>query len=106
MAKVPAQKTTLKTPVKKSSAKPKTSGVSIEKVAESILSSLKAIGLDLQLQSELEWCLGSFRHDGNPIGLYQMAKRALPILKEEQAKKTKGITAKLIGDIEKALQNQ
>jgi len=106
MAKTPAQKSTLKAPVKKSVTQPKASGPSIEKVAETILSKLKSLNLDLQLQSELEWCLGSYRHDGNPIGLYQMAERAIPLFKAEQAKKTKGITAKTIGEIEKALQNR
>lgn len=106
MAKAPAKKTAAKAPAKKAPAKPKASAVSIEKVAENILSALRTLNLDLQLQSELEWCLGSYHSDGNPIGLYQMAERALPLLKEELARKTKGVTAKLIAETEKVLQSR
>ncbi len=89
-SKAPAQKT-------KSTVAP------IVKVNESILEKLKTLNIELQLQSDITWCLGSYSHDSNPIGLYEVATKALGILKAEQAKKTKGITAKLISDVEKAL---
>jgi len=75
----------------------------IAKVTQTILEKLETLNLDQQLQADIAWCLGSYGHDNNPIGLYEVAGRALPILKTENAKKTKGVTAKLISDIERAL---
>ena len=81
----------------------KTKAIDIEIVSKSILDKFKALNVDRQLQSEIEWCLGSYSHDKNPIGLFQSAKKALPILREGLASKTKGITAKFISDVEKSV---
>ena len=111
MAKTP-DKTPAKTPAKKAStpAKPKAAapkaGVAIDKVCEEALSKLKELGIDTQLQADLEWCLGSYKADKNPAGLYEMADRALAVFNTEKAKKTKGVTAKLTGDLEKALKSR
>jgi len=72
-------------------------------VGEGVLQKLEALGINPRLQSEIQWCLGSYKHDQNPVGLLEKLSEALALLKAEHAKKTKGITAKLIGDIEKAL---
>ena len=101
MAKV-AAKTPSKTPKKRTTSTPKApNSNNIEKVSLDALEKLKELGIDQQLQNDLEWCLGSFRADNNPIGLYDMMERALTIFRDEKAKKTKGVTAKLIGDLEK-----
>lgn len=91
----PAAKST-----KKASASP---SVDIEKISQSILAKLQALNLDTRLQADLEWCLGSYRSDKNPVGLYQMLERALKLFESEQQKKTKGITLKLINDLKKVL---
>ncbi len=96
--KAPAEK---KAPAKKAPAKAK--AVSIEKVSEDIISKLKALNLEQQLQADIEWCLGSYRYDQNPIGLFENAAKALVVFKQEQARKTKGVTAAFISSIEKAL---
>lgn len=96
--KAPAEK---KAPAKKAPAKAK--AVSIEKVSEDIISKLKALNLEQQLQADIEWCLGSYRYDQNPIGLFENAAKALVVFKHEQARKTKGVTAAFISSIEKAL---
>lgn len=99
MAKTPS-----KTPVKAATpAKTKPAGPSIEKASEEALSKLKSLGLDPQLQADLEWCLGSYKADSNPAGLYEMTKKAIAVFAAEKEKKTKGVTAKLITDLEKAL---
>jgi hypothetical protein len=99
MAKATTKKT--ETPVKKTTkAKP---ALNIVKVSESILDKLKTLNLEPGLQSDIVWCLGSYSHDKNPVGLLEKSAQALAIFKAEQAKKTKGITAKFIGDIESAL---
>lgn len=94
---------------RKTSAKPKTTSSSegqIEKASVEALKKLQALGIEPELQNDIEWCLGSYRADHNPVGLYTMAERALSVLKAEQAKKTKGVTAKLVSDLEKAVQSR
>ncbi|MBS1558797.1 MAG: hypothetical protein JST69_08700 [Bacteroidetes bacterium] len=86
----------------KGAAKKKVSN-DIVAVSETILNKLKDLNLEPSLQSDIVWCLGSYHHDRNPVGLYEKAGHALHLLKAEHAKKTKGITVKLITDIEKVL---
>ena len=76
---------------------------SVLAIGETVLQKLEALNINQRLQSEIQWCLGSFKHDQNPVGLIDKLTEALPLLKAAHAKKTKGITAKLIGDIEKAI---
>lgn len=108
MAKLTAKPSAEKAPVKKISAKTKSKPATpnIEKVAEDVLTKLKTLNLEPQLQADIEWCLGSYRHDKNPTGLFEMAEKAFGIFKNEQAKKTKGVTSKLVDDVEKALKSR
>jgi hypothetical protein len=104
-------KTTTKTPAKKVAAKKpesasKANSVSLDNTGEGVLKKLKDLGLDTQLQADLEWCLGSYRADQNPSGLYDMLERSLGVLNTAKENKTKGITAKLTGDIEKVLKTR
>lgn len=103
MAKSSAK--TVTAPVKKSAAKPKakTTANNIEKVSEEILAKLKSLELEQQLQADLEWCLGSYRYDQNATGLREVIAKAHGLLKQEHAKKTKGITSTLLTNIEKVL---
>lgn len=100
-----AAKTAKKTPAKTAKA-PKTevsSSQLIEKASNDTLEKLRSLGIEQELQNDIEWCLGSYRSDGNPVGLYEMAERAVAVLKREKDNKTKGVTAKIITDLEKAL---
>jgi hypothetical protein len=91
-------------PVKKTVvAKAKASVDILEKASEEALKKFQSLGIEQQLQADLEWCLGSYRHDRNPIGLIDMINQSLVVLKAEQARKTKGVTSKLIADLEKAI---
>ncbi|HZY82215.1 MAG TPA: hypothetical protein VFE50_21970 [Cyclobacteriaceae bacterium] len=103
MAKVPAKKAApaVKAAPKKTSAKKSPSDI-IEAASESALAKLRDLNLDHQLQGEIDWCLASYRSDGNPVGLYQMVERTINVLRPELERKTKGVTAKFIADLEKA----
>ncbi len=94
-------------PASKAAAKKVTSKVKaspdIESVSMAVLEKLIALKLDLQLQADIEWCLGSYSHDKNPVGLIDSLKRAFQVFKVELTKKTKGVTAKFVTDIEEAL---
>jgi len=115
MAKKPAKtaavkKTAVKksTPVKKTTAvKPKAPAAhQIEKVNEDVLKKLQELNVEQALQADIEWCLGSYRNDNNPAGLYVMAERALQVFAFELTKDPKSVPTKLIKDIEKALKNK
>jgi hypothetical protein len=103
-------KTPTKTPAKKVAAKKPASAskatLSLDNTGEDVLKKLRDLGLDTQLQADLEWCLGSYRADQNPTGLYDMLERSLGVLNTAKENKTKGITAKLTGDIEKVLKTR
>ena len=104
-------KAAAKSGVKPESRKPrapraKASNNDIEKVSGQTLQKLQELGIEEQLQRDIEWCLGSYRADNNPVGLYDSVKRALGVFRNEKEKKTKGVTAKFIGDLEKAVANQ
>ena len=53
------------------------------------------------LQSKLEYCIGSYDHDKNPAGLYQYGKVALDELKAYKAKYPRKVNKKVIDDLEK-----
>ena len=101
-ASIPAKKKSSETPKKNSSKKP-TATVQIDTINEQALVVLKKLNLDTKLCNDIEWCLGSFRHDQNPKGLVETAAKALVVLKEVKAKNAKAVPAKLITDLQKAV---
>ncbi|MCX8489616.1 MAG: hypothetical protein ORN54_00950 [Cyclobacteriaceae bacterium] len=72
MAKNTAKPPITKVASKKMSTKAATKTTAptdIEQLSKSILQKLKVLNLDEQLQSDIEWCLGSYGYDKNPVGL-------------------------------------
>jgi hypothetical protein len=107
MAKTPsksASKEPKKAPAKTS--KPKNTSDPIEKASVEALEKLKALNIEQDLQNDLSWCLGSYRSDRNPVGLIAMLERTATVFRTEKDKKTKGVTAKHITDLEKVIQNK
>ena len=108
MAKT-ASKSATKEPKKTSGRTTRTKtapAIQIEKASEDVLAKLKALGIEQELQHDIEWCLGSYRSDQNPVGLYTMMERSLEVFRQQKTKKTKGVTAKLVTDLEKVLQTR
>lgn len=103
-ASTPAKKKTSVTP-KKAPAKKKatSSSVKIDTAGEQALAALEQLNMEEGLRSELQWCLGSYRHDQNPSGLLETIAKALSVLKEAKAKNAKAVSAKLLTDLQKAL---
>jgi hypothetical protein len=58
-----------------------------------------------ELQSKLEYCIGSYDHDKNPEGLYEYGKVALEELKAFKAENPRKVNKKVITDLEKNLPN-
>ena len=107
MAKAAAKSSPKTEPKKKPTAtRAKAPANNIEKTGEDAVQILQELGIEEQLQHDLMWCLGSYRADGNPVGLYEHITKALAVLQNEKQKKTKGVTAKLVGDLEKIVKGQ
>ena len=58
-----------------------------------------------ELKSKLEYCIGSFDYDNNPVGLIEYAEVALKELKAFKEKNPRKVNKKIIADLEKNLQN-
>lgn len=58
-----------------------------------------------EIKSKLEFVMGSYDYDKNPVGLYEIGKQALPVLKKAKEKYNRKVTKKLLTGLEKALQN-
>lgn len=56
-----------------------------------------------EIESKLEFVIGSFDFDKNPVGLYEFGKKALKILKKIKEANTRKVTKKTLDDLEKAL---
>lgn len=109
MAKTTASKTNgsapKKTPAprKKATTSKTNSAPAVDKVCADALARLRELNLDVQLQSEIEWCLGSYANDGNPVGLYEMAERALNDFNSVIADQPKAIPAKQLTELKKVV---
>ena len=80
----------------------------IEKACEAALEKFQKIGLEkyADIQAKLEYVLGSYRYDGNPVGLYEIGALALKNLKKYQKEKPRLVSKKLIEGLEKALKEK
>jgi hypothetical protein len=56
------------------------------------------------IQSKLEYCIGSFDFDKNPSGLYDAANEAYKSLQKAKQKYPRKFNKKIITDLEKSLQ--
>jgi len=79
----------------------------ILKACEDALEKIQQAGSEElhEVKSKLEYVIGSYRFDQNPVGLYEIGAMALEKLKELKAQKPRQISKKLITDLEKALSN-
>ncbi|GCC50549.1 hypothetical protein SanaruYs_07640 [Chryseotalea sanaruensis] len=93
------------TSAKKSSPakKASNSSITLDMVNEAALTALKKLNIEEKLQNDIAWCLGSYRHDNNPVGLIETAKRAITVLKAAKAKNAKAVAVKVITDLEKVV---
>ncbi len=77
----------------------------IEKACQDALKKFQQIGSDDfdEVQSKLEFVIGSYGFDQNPVGLYEIGAMALTKLKNFKKDKPRAVSKKLIDDLEKAL---
>lgn len=103
MAKAATKSETQKPATRKTAVKRPSPAWSVDKACTHILEKLQELDTEHQLQADIQWCLGSFAYDNNPVGLFEIVQRALEVFKTHKARKTKGVTAKLISDLEAVL---
>ena len=79
----------------------------LEKVCRESLNKFSNIddGRYGDIRAKLEYCLGSYGYDGNPIGLYECAKDSCGLLKEYKEKNPRKVSKKLIESVDKAIMN-
>jgi hypothetical protein len=58
-----------------------------------------------ELQSKLEFVIGSYDFDKNPVGLYEFGERALKVLEEIRTNNPKKVTKKVVTDLENSLKS-
>ncbi|MCD4790502.1 MAG: hypothetical protein K8R37_10920 [Bacteroidales bacterium] len=58
-----------------------------------------------EIQSKLEWCLGSFENDKNPVGLHEFGVKSLKILKDVKVKQPRKVNKKVIDGLEKSIKS-
>ena len=56
-----------------------------------------------EIESKLEWVIGSYEYDLNPVGLHEFAVKSLEIMKEVKKEKPRAFTKKLIEQSEKVI---
>ena len=80
----------------------------IEKACIAALDKFQKIGNEkyADIQSKLEYVLGSYGFDGNPVGLYEVGSVVLKELKKYKKEKPRLVAKKLIDDLEKAIKNK
>ena len=57
------------------------------------------------IKSKLEYCIGSYDHDKNPVGLYEYGSVALNELKSFKSQNPRKVNKKIIENLEKYLEN-
>jgi len=75
----------------------------MEKVLIDAKDKLTQLGIEEQLVSEIEWCLGSYAHDHNPEGLYEKGAAAQSALEKFKKDNPRKVSKKLIDDLTKAV---
>lgn len=73
----------------------------LERTVESALGKLTKLKGNDQIVADLEWCLGSYKSDHNPVGLIEKSQTALELLKAQKEKNSRSVSKKLIEDLEK-----
>jgi len=77
----------------------------LEKASKDALAQFEKIGDEkyYDIRSKLEFVLGSYGFDGNPVGLYEYAKKSSDLLKKYKLKHPRKVSKKLIDSIDKAV---
>lgn len=93
-----------KAPTKKMTAKVDP-GTQLEKVCKDAVAKLQKMddGKYQEVREKLEWCIGSYNYDKNPVGIVEYGRKAADALKEAREENPRKVSKKLVTDLDKAL---
>ncbi|MBN2611067.1 MAG: hypothetical protein JXB00_05880 [Bacteroidales bacterium] len=82
-----------------------TKNESLKHACKAALETFKKLGNSEydEIKSKLEFVIGSYEFDKNPVGLVEFGQKALELLSDAKKKNPKKITKKVIADLETAL---
>lgn len=77
----------------------------LEKACKDALAQFEKLGDEqfYDIRSKLEFVLGSYGFDGNPVGLHEYAKKSSNILKKYKQKHPRKVSQKLLDSIDLAV---
>lgn len=77
----------------------------LEKACKDALAQFEKLGDEqfYDIRSKLEFVLGSYGFDGNPVGLHEYAKKSSDILKKYKQKYPRKVSQKLLESIDSAV---
>jgi hypothetical protein len=77
----------------------------LEKACKDALAQFEKLGDEqfYDIRSKLEFVLGSYGFDGNPVGLQEFAKKSSDILKKYKQKHPRKVSQKLLETIDSAV---
>jgi hypothetical protein len=78
----------------------------LRNACEAALNSLLKMDMPQQfgdIIAKLQYVIGSYDYDKNPIGLVEIGQKAIPLLNEAKELKPKTVTKKVITDLEKCV---
>ncbi len=75
----------------------------IEKACLDAKEKLSSLGIEEKIQAELDFVIGSYNFDKNPIGLYEIGGKAFKVLEDFKKEHPRKVSKKLLNDIEIAL---
>ena len=77
----------------------------LEKACKDALAQFEKLGDEqfYDIRSKLEFVLGSYGFDGNPVGLHEFAKKSSDILKKYKQKHPRKVSQKLLDSIDSAV---
>ena len=78
----------------------------LEKACKDALAQFEKLGDEqfYDIRSKLEFVLGSYGFDGNPVGLFEYAKKSSDTLKKYKQKYPRKVSQKLLDNIDSAVE--
>ncbi|MEQ9051196.1 MAG: hypothetical protein RLP11_12865 [Marinoscillum sp.] len=83
--------------------------MAVEKIEKALVEAkdkLSQLGIEEQLVSEIEWCLGSYALDLYEVGIYVKGAEAYSALEKFKKTNARKVSKKLLDDLEKAIKSK
>lgn len=75
----------------------------LKKAAQGGVEVLIKNDIDQELTAKLQWCIGSYEYDLNPVGVYEFSKETLDKLTAYKNDNPKKVTKKVLDTLSKSI---